>query len=108
MTTAIDIIKAALEAMPSSITGSPIYDCDTKAMAENIADALAKWDREQTINGWKPPVMYDVTLDNYRIVTQGDVDRFLMLVGVYGTLCRSIDDLKKQRDAAAQELKSAK
>lgn len=27
-----------------------------------------------TINGWKPPVIYDIATDTMRIATQGDID----------------------------------
>jgi hypothetical protein len=46
-----------------------------------------------SINGWKPPVVYDPVTGNARIASQQDFDRLTMIAEAYKAL------LKKMRDA---------
>jgi len=38
------------------------------------------------INGWSPPLVYDVTIGNKRIATQEDVDRLELIAHLYHQL----------------------
>jgi hypothetical protein len=34
--------------------------------------------------GWRPPIMYDISTDDWRLATQEDIDRLLQMSRAYG------------------------
>jgi len=46
--------------------------------------------KAESVNGWTPPVMYDLANDETRIVTQADVNRLLGIQKCYFDLLQSL------------------
>jgi hypothetical protein len=53
----------------------------------------------ETINGWTPPLVYDLGTDTRRVATQDDVDdmqrKLMLLGGFYTGTKRAIEDLAR-------------
>ena len=47
----------------------------------------------ETINGWAPPVIYDIVAEEKRIATQEDIDRLEAVAQDYGRLCHKLREL---------------
>lgn len=56
------------------------------------------------INGWKPPVIYDIHTDTHRIATQQDIDQMTAainaLIGFRGAVKRAMADADFALDRA--------
>ena len=50
------------------------------------------------IAGWKPPVVYDIEIDKFRIATQGDVDRLTRLQQSYGEMRRLLKLIEEEHE----------
>lgn len=55
---------------------------------------MAEIDRRDLpeVNGWKPPIMYDVARDEWRIVTQADIDDMQSAIRMLAGFKRSVTE----------------
>ena len=44
----------------------------------------------ETLNGWQPPLIYDIAIGEKRIATQEDVDRLMEIANFYNGLRMAI------------------
>ncbi len=59
--------------------------------------------QDETVNGWTPPMIYDVYYDKTRIATQEDVDR---LVGISREYNRILREMRGRVDFADMQNKN--
>lgn len=54
-----------------------------------------------SINGWKPPVVYDLANDAYRIATQEDINSMQIMLQLYGQFFgdtkRAVERIESER-----------
>lgn len=53
---------------------------------------------EETINGWKPPVFYDITTNETRLATQADLDAYTLLLATYRDMRVHIRSINERHD----------
>lgn len=58
----------------------------------------------ETINGWTPPVIYDIREDRFRIATQADLDKYMALTRVYGKVITLAKDLLAEHEAFTKSM----
>lgn len=54
-------------------------------------------DDVEKATGWRPPIIYDGTLDQFRLVTQADIERFEILVATYAKICDQLRHIEHHR-----------
>lgn len=59
----------------------------------------------ESIQGWKPPVIYDVSIDATRIATQGDINALTMVSRAYANLLVTLKQIDRDNIALAASLK---
>lgn len=45
-------------------------------------------------NGWKPPIIYDIAIDAFRLATQADIDNFMEMTKAYGQIRQHLKDIE--------------
>jgi hypothetical protein len=56
------------------------------------------------INGWKPPVIYDIETDKQRIATQLDIDRLTAVAQEYGRVMQMLRDVERNNQTLRDDL----
>lgn len=83
----------------------PGHGSDGEAAREEVGGVM---DMETpAINGWKPPVIYDMGADRYRVATQEDVDSLLAVHKAYGELRRAFNVTDNAVKAEIASIKDA-
>ncbi len=56
----------------------------------------------ESVNGWTPPMIYDISSDKYRIATQDDADTLVAVSQEYGRILREMRNTVAFSDARKQ------
>jgi hypothetical protein len=51
---------------------------------------------DQSIAGWKPPLIYDVSTDTTRLATQADIKRLELLQRAYTNMQRFLAEIERE------------
>lgn len=64
-----------------------------------------KADEVERVTGWRPPVIYDVSTDTYRLATQADLDAYAVLSRSYSTTRQFLRKIDEEHQRAVDEAK---
>ena len=100
---------AMLDAVSQSLNAAQQSQQRATYESEMVADATGYYERQNAaklaqlqrdnqamIAGWSPPLMYDITTDTKRLVTQVDVDRWEFMAQSFGIMRRAIREASSE------------
>lgn len=61
--------------------------------------------QHESIKGWKPPIVYDVSIDEYRIAEQRDIDQLVAVQQAYGELRQKLKEMESIHNALLERMK---
>lgn len=81
---------------------------DYKALGLHKFSLEVNADKLPDVAGWQPPLMYDVTTDTKRLVTQVDVDRWEYAMQCFSTIRQKFHDIERIYEDFFHQVNSSK